>query len=157
MKTIKKLLALSAALSLSVFLCSCSENSQTGDKLPENSSDASGSVASTQKAELTEDEKSAAAEAGISEERYCTDNSEITKIGENLLKQYYDGMSEADHDKCFGAFPDFYKALVDGAEPRTSQINAEEYKAYFESFLKEGKDVIHLTLSSGISGTIHLP
>lgn len=53
------------------------------------------------------------------------------------------------------SFPDFYKALVDGAEPRTSQINAEEYKAYFESFLKEGKDVIHLTLSSGISGTIN--
>lgn len=49
----------------------------------------------------------------------------------------------------------FYQAMVDGADTRTSQVNAEEYKAYFESFLKQGKDVLHLVLSSGISGTIN--
>lgn len=49
----------------------------------------------------------------------------------------------------------FYQAMVDGAETKTSQINAEEYEAYFRKFLEAGKDVIHLTLSSGISGTIN--
>ena len=34
-------------------------------------------------------------------------------------------------------------------------INVDEYEAYFEEFLKEGKDILHLTLSSGISGTIN--
>lgn len=31
----------------------------------------------------------------------------------------------------------------------------EEYEQYFENFLKEGKDILHLTLSSGISGTVN--
>ena len=49
----------------------------------------------------------------------------------------------------------FYQAMVDGAETRTSQINVEEYEAHFRKYLEAGKDVIHLTLSSGISGTIN--
>ncbi len=50
-------------------------------------------------------------------------------------------------------FDVFYKAMVGGAETQTSQINAEEYVEYFEGFLKKGLDILHLTLSSGISGT----
>lgn len=50
---------------------------------------------------------------------------------------------------------DFYKAMSEGADTKTSQINVDEYEAYFEEFLKEGKDILHLTLSSGISGTIN--
>lgn len=42
--------------------------------------------------------------------------------------------------------------MVDGADTKTSQINSEEYEAYFTPFLEEGKDIIHLCLSSGISG-----
>ena len=34
-------------------------------------------------------------------------------------------------------------------------MNADEFEQYFEGFLKEGKDVLHLCLSSGISGTIN--
>jgi len=49
----------------------------------------------------------------------------------------------------------FYNAMKNGAETKTSQVNVEEYEAYFESFLKEGKDVLHLCLSSGISGTFN--
>ncbi len=52
-------------------------------------------------------------------------------------------------------FDKFYQAMVDGAETRTSQVNMEEYLAYFEGFLKDGYDVLHLTLSSGISGSIN--
>ncbi len=52
-------------------------------------------------------------------------------------------------------FDQFYQAMADGAETRTSQVNAEEYLAFFEPFLKDGKDILHITLSSGISGTIN--
>ena len=52
-------------------------------------------------------------------------------------------------------FDQFYQAMADGAETRTSQVNAEEYLAFFEPFLQEGKDILHVTLSSGISGTIN--
>ncbi|MDO4501281.1 MAG: DegV family protein [Erysipelotrichaceae bacterium] len=49
----------------------------------------------------------------------------------------------------------FYKDIAEGMQPTTSQINAETYKEFFEYFLKEGKDVLHLTLSSGISGSFN--
>lgn len=48
---------------------------------------------------------------------------------------------------------DFYQAMMNGAETRTSQVNVEEYVAYFTPFLEAGKDVLHLTLSTGLSGT----
>ena len=52
-------------------------------------------------------------------------------------------------------FDKFYQAMVDGAETRTSQVNTEEYLVYFEGFLRQGLDILHITLSSGISGTIN--
>lgn len=50
------------------------------------------------------------------------------------------------------SFEDFYQAMKDGAMTKTSQVNVNEYEEYFEPFLKEGKDILHLSLSSGISG-----
>lgn len=52
-------------------------------------------------------------------------------------------------------FDDFYAKLKQGATTKTSQINSEEFEAYFEPFLKEGLDIIHVCLSSGISGVIN--
>lgn len=49
----------------------------------------------------------------------------------------------------------FYQEMVNGKDTSTSQINISEYVDYFETFLKEGKDILHLTLSSGISGTVN--
>ncbi len=50
------------------------------------------------------------------------------------------------------ALDDFYQRMANGAETKTSQVNADEFIEYFRTFLKEGKDILHLTLSSGISG-----
>lgn len=61
-------------------------------------------------------------------------------------KEYLDDLGESI------SFPDFYQAMVDGADTKTSQINAGEFMNYFEPFLAEGKDIVHVTLSSGISG-----
>ena len=49
----------------------------------------------------------------------------------------------------------FYQKISNGACPVTSQINAEEYRELFEPILKSGRDVLHMTLSSGISGSIN--
>ncbi|MBQ8596720.1 MAG: DegV family protein [Lachnospiraceae bacterium] len=49
-------------------------------------------------------------------------------------------------------FHEFYQAMTNGADTKTSQINAEEFIAYFTPYLEEGKDVLHVALSSGISG-----
>jgi len=48
---------------------------------------------------------------------------------------------------------EFYGMIKEGKEPVTSQVNAEEYKASLSKLLDEGKDVIHMSLSSGISGS----
>lgn len=50
-------------------------------------------------------------------------------------------------------FDTFYQRMINGAETSTSQINADEYFEYWEGFLEDGKDVLHVTLSSGISGS----
>lgn len=50
------------------------------------------------------------------------------------------------------SFSEFYQAMTDGAMTKTSQVNADEFIDYFRPFLQEGKDILHLTLSSGISG-----
>ncbi len=50
------------------------------------------------------------------------------------------------------SFDKFYQAMADGADTKTSQVNVDEFIEYFEPFLKDGKDILHVTLSSGISG-----
>lgn len=65
-------------------------------------------------------------------------------------------LDDVEHVDDFGTtipMSQFYQMMVDGVMTRTSQINVDTYVNYFENFLKEGKDVLHLTLSSGISGT----
>lgn len=49
-------------------------------------------------------------------------------------------------------FDQFYKKMEDGAMTKTSQVNADEFTEYFRSLLEKGQDILHLTLSSGISG-----
>ena len=50
------------------------------------------------------------------------------------------------------SFPDFYRAMENGAVTKTSQVNEDEFISFFTPFLEAGKDVLHVTLSSGISG-----
>ena len=51
------------------------------------------------------------------------------------------------------SFKTFYDRMRDGADTSTSQVNPEQYIDFFTPYLEEGKDILHLTLSSGISGT----
>ena len=50
-------------------------------------------------------------------------------------------------------FEEFYKKMDEGADTVTSQVNVSEYVEYLSKFLEEGKDILHVSLSTGISGT----
>ena len=50
---------------------------------------------------------------------------------------------------------EFYGRMAKGSMTKTSQVNVNEFVTYFDEFLKEGKDIIHLSLSSGISGAVN--
>lgn len=64
-----------------------------------------------------------------------------------------DGKDYADDLGQSVSFEQFYSSMDNGADTQTSQVNVSEYLDYFCKFLEEGKDVIHVCLSSGISGT----
>lgn len=50
---------------------------------------------------------------------------------------------------------EFYQKMRDGAVAKTSAINAEDFAQGFEEILKEGKDVLYVGFSSGLSTTFN--
>lgn len=48
---------------------------------------------------------------------------------------------------------EFYAKMRAGSMPSTAQVNPAEARQIFEPYLKEGKDVLHIAFSSGLSGT----
>lgn len=52
-------------------------------------------------------------------------------------------------------FDEFYSRMANGSDTSTSQVSISEYVDYFTPFLEQGQDIVHVTLSSGISGTIN--
>ena len=52
-------------------------------------------------------------------------------------------------------FNEFYAKMAAGAETKTSQVNADEFADYFRPFLEQGLDILHVCLSSGITGVIN--
>ncbi|NLN86843.1 MAG: DegV family protein [Syntrophomonadaceae bacterium] len=51
------------------------------------------------------------------------------------------------------SFPDFYNRIAAGSMPTTSQVNLAEYLDFFASYLNDGKDILHISFSSGLSGS----
>ena len=51
------------------------------------------------------------------------------------------------------SFEEFYNAMANGADTRTSQVNVSEYVNYFTGIAEQGKDILHVSLSSGLSGS----
>ena len=67
------------------------------------------------------------------------------------LKYTIDGQTYTDMYGLSGK--EFFQKLREGKMSVTSQVNPDEAKEAFEPFLKEGKDILHLGFSSGLSGT----
>jgi len=51
------------------------------------------------------------------------------------------------------SFDEFYGRIAAGALPTTSQVNVAQFIEFFELYLAAGKDILHISLSSGLSGT----
>lgn len=51
------------------------------------------------------------------------------------------------------SFEEFYSRVAAGAMPTTSQVTVGAFLSFFEPFLAAGKDVLHISFSSGLSGT----
>ena len=64
-----------------------------------------------------------------------------------------DGKEYADDLGQSMPFEEFYGKIAAGAMPTTSLVNTAQFIEFFEPFLKEGKDILHLSFSSGLSGT----
>ena len=83
-------------------------------------------------------------------EHYKKRNIEIAyfhfKIGENEYKDDF-GQSIS--------YDEFYNRMEQGEITKTSQINVSEFLDYFRSLLATGKDILHVTLSSGLTGVIN--
>lgn len=58
--------------------------------------------------------------------------------------EYFDGDME---------ITDFYRAMREGRIAKTSAINPDRFLSAFEATLKEGKDILYLGFSSGLSTT----
>lgn len=64
-----------------------------------------------------------------------------------------DGKEYADDLGQSMPFDVFYNKLKNGSDSKTSQISVGEYEEYFKSLLDTGKDVLHVSLSTGVSGS----
>jgi len=68
----------------------------------------------------------------------------ITYTLEGVIYKDYDGKITP---------KEFFDKLRAGAMPTTSQVNPEEAKESLKPLLEDGNDVLHLSFSSGLSGT----
>lgn len=62
-------------------------------------------------------------------------------------KKYLDDLGDSISNK------EFYEKIKEGCNTRTSLVNEEEYIKFFEELLESKKNIIHIELSSGISGS----
>ncbi len=52
-------------------------------------------------------------------------------------------------------FSTFYQKMADGAITKTAQVNVEDFVSFWKPYLDKGYDILHVTLSSGLSGVIN--
>lgn len=69
------------------------------------------------------------------------------------LKYTIDGATYTDMEGL--SAKEFFAKLREGKMSVTSQVNPEEAADMLEPYVKEGKDVLHLGFSSGLSGTLN--
>jgi DegV family protein with EDD domain len=53
------------------------------------------------------------------------------------------------------SFEEFYSRIKAGAMPTTSQVSVGQFLEFFNPFLAAGKDILHISLSSGLSGSFN--
>lgn len=64
-----------------------------------------------------------------------------------------DGQDYADDMGLSLSTEELYQKMKAGAETKTTQVPLEDYIEHFEHLLQEGKDILHVDFSSGLSGS----
>lgn len=86
--------------------------------------------------------------ADLSKERFEKRNIQYACFHFELGgKEYLDDLGESVPPE------ELYRRMLAGENTKTSQVSVGEYETLFEKNLKAGRDILHVTLSSGISGT----
>jgi len=88
------------------------------------------------------------ASADLPSEYYAENNIELVTMTFTL-----DGKAFTDDAGVSISYKEFYAKMRAGSVSGTSMTNVEKYVALYKKFLGEGKDVLSLVLSSGISGS----
>lgn len=90
----------------------------------------------------------------------CCSTADVTREwleGRDISYVYFnyqlDGVTCKDDFGQTNSPAQLYAKMLAGADATTSQVSAGEYIDHFEPVLASGKDILHVTLSSGISGT----
>ena len=50
---------------------------------------------------------------------------------------------------------ELFRRMKNGAETKTSQVTVGEYESFFRPILDSGRDILHISFSSGLSGTFN--
>lgn len=79
--------------------------------------------------------------------------TEANDIGVLPFRFYLDGQEYLDDQGATMPPKVFYDKMRQGGMPSTTMVNTELYKDFFRPYLKDGKDVLHIEFSSGMSGT----
>ena len=79
---------------------------------------------------------------------------ENRKIHYLCYHYYLDGREYCDDLGKSFSLNEFYQAMANGAETKTAQPGVGDFYSYFEPFLKQGLDIIHICLSSGLTGVL---
>lgn len=84
------------------------------------------------------------------------DKSTLTSWGVQCVELKFSFEGE---NKFYGNYEmpskDFYDRMREGASAKTSAVNVEEFKQAFVEHLKDGKDVLYIGFSSGLSTTFN--
>lgn len=90
----------------------------------------------------------------------CCSTADLSKEHFNAINVPYvcfhyslDGVTYPDDLGESTPFDKFYQMMADGSETKTSQVNVSEYIDFFTPYLEAGKDILHISLSSGLSGS----
>lgn len=94
---------------------------------------------------------------------FCDSNcelwhTEIKKLGLEVIKMPYT-LNDKEYFYDMGEntdFEGFYKAMKNGAVPKTSALNEYAYTEYFEPVLAAGQDILYITFSHAMSATLPL-
>jgi len=71
----------------------------------------------------------------------------------NMTFTFNDGGQEYTNDDI--SIKEFYDRMRQGEQPKTAAINADAFAKGFEPILREGKDILYIAFSSGLSTTVN--